>query len=498
MKTSRLERKWNKLSVQSKFMLSFFFPMVLILAMNLYMFVNVNSMMKKVDEIYISNVNLNELAGQLTKVQDSMTEYLENKGSTALSEYYKADSEYRSSIEAIKDTPMTSGINVMEKNIYYQSEGYLQVVNEIIQAKRGRNVEKYRSGYEDAVVMYTDLQNCIFSLNNEQFKSNTVTYNALLSSLKYVEILSITILIVIAMVNIIVLFFLTRSMVAPLIDLSHAANKVAKGDFDVQLEEQNGEDEISVVSSAFIKMVSSIQQYINEITESMHRESEMKEHELVMENRMKEVQLQSLQAQINPHFLFNTLNAGAQLAMMEGAESTTEYISNMADFFRYNLKKIDRDATIEEEINLVDRYIYILNVRFTGEINYEKIIDESVIRTKVPSMILQPIVENAVNYGIRGIDWSGKIILKVYSEDSNVCLSVKDNGIGMEQSKIDKILSGEAIGTKDETQAASNGIGLANVIERLRIYTGKEDVMSILSEGKNKGTEFIIRIPMYV
>lgn len=498
MKTSRLERKWNKLSVQSKFMLSFFFPMVLILVMNLYMFINVNSMMKKVDEIYISNVSLNELAGQLTEVQDSMTEYLENKGSTALSEYYRADSEYRGLIEVIKDTPMTSGINVMEKNIYYQSEEYLQVVNEIIQAKRGRNVEKYKSGYEDAVVMYTDLQNCIFSLNNEQFKSNTVTYNALLSSLKYVEILSITILIVIAAVNIIVLFFLTRSMVAPLIDLSHAANKVAKGDFDVQLEEQNGDDEIGVVSSAFIKMVSSIQQYINEITESMHRESEMKEHELVMENRMKEVQLQSLQAQINPHFLFNTLNAGAQLAMMEGAESTTEYISNMADFFRYNLKKIDRDATIEEEINLVDRYIYILNVRFTGEINYEKIIDESVIRTKVPSMILQPIVENAVNYGIRDIDWSGKITLKVYSEDNNVCLSVKDNGIGMEQSKIDKILSGEATGTKDETQAASNGIGLANVIERLRIYTGREDVMSILSEGKNKGTEFIIRIPMYV
>ena len=498
MKTSRLERKWNKLSVQSKFMLSFFFPMVLILVMNLYMFINVNSMMKKVDEIYISNVSLNELAGQLTEVQDSMTEYLENKGSTALSEYYRADSEYRGLIEVIKDTPMTSGINVMEKNIYYQSEEYLQVVNEIIQAKRGRNVEKYKSGYEDAVVMYTDLQNCIFSLNNEQFKSNTVTYNALLSSLKYVEILSITILIVIAAVNIIVLFFLTRSMVAPLIDLSHAANKVAKGDFDVQLEEQNGDDEIGVVSSAFIKMVSSIQQYINEITESMHRESEMKEHELVMENRMKEVQLQSLQAQINPHFLFNTLNAGAQLAMMEGAESTTEYISNMADFFRYNLKKIDRDATIEEEINLVDRYIYILNVRFTGEISYEKIIDESVIRTKVPSMILQPIVENAVNYGIRDIDWNGKITLKVYSEDNNVCLSVKDNGIGMEQSKIDKILSGEATGTKDETQAASNGIGLANVIERLRIYTGREDVMSILSEGKNKGTEFIIRIPMYV
>jgi sensor histidine kinase YesM len=170
----------------------------------------------------------------------------------------------------------------------------------------------------------------------------------------------------------------------------------------------------------------------------------------------------------------------------------------MADFFRYNIKKINNDATIGEEVALVDKYVYILNVRFTGEIHYSKDVDEDVAHVRVPSMILQPIVENAVNYGIRDIDWEGHIDLKVYKENGYVLLSIKDNGIGMEREQIERILSGEAVGEVSADHAASNGIGLGNVIERLQIFTGRSDVMEIFSEGRNKGTEFIIKVPLHV
>ena len=312
------------------------------------------------------------------------------------------------------------------------------------------------------------------------------------------EMITILILFFIGFVNVIVVFLMTKSMTLPLIDLSQAANEVAEGNFDVKVQVAEGGDEISVVSKAFKQMLASIQRYIAEIKDSVMRESMLKEHELVMENRMKEVQLRSLQAQINPHFLFNTLNAGEQLAMMEGADKTTEFIENMADFFRYNIKKINNDATIGEEVALVDKYVYILNVRFTGEIHYSKDVDEDVAHVRVPSMILQPIVENAVNYGIRDIDWEGHIDLKVYKENGYVLLSIKDNGIGMEREQIERILSGEAVGEVSADHAASNGIGLGNVIERLQIFTGRSDVMEIFSEGRNKGTEFIIKVPLHV
>lgn len=496
--TGAIRRKWNNASVRLKMLIAFIIPIVLILAVNIYMYVSINTMIARVDEIYVVNVSLNDLSEDLTLLQNSMKDYLESKSTNALNDYYKAEQDYRNGLAALDLKNSGTAVYAMQENIINQSDTYLQTAGDTITAKRGRNVEKYKASFEETVDMYSDLQTCIYALNNNQFKKNTGDYSILLSSLRSMEMITITILFFIGAVNVVVVFLMTKSMTLPLVDLSQAANEVAEGNFDVNFEASEGADEISVVSKAFKQMLGSIQKYIAEIKDSVLRESMLKEHELVMENRMKEVQLRSLQAQINPHFLFNTLNAGEQLAMMEGADKTTEFIENMADFFRYNIKKIDNDASIAEEIALVDKYVYLLNVRFTGEIHYSKDIDNEVTEVRVPSMILQPIVENAVNYGIRDIDWEGHIDLRVYKENGNVRLSIKDNGVGMSRDKIDRILSGDAVGEVSDDHAASNGIGLGNVIERLQIFTGQRDVMEIFSEGEGKGTEFVIKVPMHV
>ena len=493
-----IRRKWNNASVRMKMLFAFIVPVVMILAVNVYMYLSINTMIARVDEIYVANVSLNDLSDNLTFIQNSMKDYLESKSTNALNDYYKADQDYRNGLASLDLRSSGTAVYAMQENIIRQSENYLQTAAETITAKRGRNIEKYKATYEETVGMYSDLQKCIYALNNKQFKKNTTDYSVLLSSLRYMEMITILMLFFIGIVNVVVVFFMTKSMTLPLEDLSQAAIEVAEGNFDVEIESTEGGDEISVVSKAFRQMVESIQSYIAEIKDSVLRESMLKEHELVMENRMKEVQLRSLQAQINPHFLFNTLNAGEQLAMMEGAEKTTEFIENMADFFRYNIKKIDNDASIAEEIALVDKYVYILNVRFTGEIHYSKDIDEEITEVRVPSMVLQPIVENAVNYGIRDIDWEGHIDLKVYKENGMVYMSIKDNGIGMSREQIDRILSGDAAGEVSPEHSASNGIGLQNVIERLQIFTGHQDVMEIHSEGSGCGTEFVIKVPLHV
>lgn len=118
-----------------------------------------------------------------------------------------------------------------------------------------------------------------------------------------------------------------------------------------------------------------------------------------------------LQAQINPHFLFNTLNVGAQLAMMEGADRTNEYSEYVADFFRYNVKKNNDVVTVSEEIELVDNYIYILDVRFSGDIKFSKQIDAE-LEHQDAAMIIQPLVENSVKHGLCNLDESpGEISL---------------------------------------------------------------------------------------
>lgn len=489
-------RKWDNASVKNKITIAFVMPIALILFTNIYMYVSINAMTEKVNQIYVTNITLNELSEELSLVQKSMRDYLENKGTSSLSEYYIAEQEYRDTVNSLEVTWSDVEMAAMRDNIIKQSENYLEVTQSTIQAKRGRNVEKYRGLYEKAETLSEDLQYCIYSLNDDRFKANTVEYSVLLSSLRNMEIITISILIFVGIVNIIIVTFVAKSMTMPLAELAEAAGEVAKGNFEVDIVDSGSGDEIGVVSSAFRQMVGSIQRYITEIRESVRRESELKERELVMESRMKEVQLQSLQAQINPHFLFNTLNAGSQLAMMEGADKTVEFIDNMADFFRYNIKKIDNDASIREELLMVDRYIYILNVRFTGEIHYSKEVDENILDIRIPSMIVQPIVENAVNYGIRGIEWEGHIDLKAYQSGEQVFISIKDNGVGMSQDMIERILSGKPARESDKMDSGSNGVGLLNVIERLQIFTRESDVLSIVSEGANRGTEFIIKVPL--
>ena len=173
--------------------------------------------------------------------------------------------------------------------------------------------------------------------------------------------------------------------------------------------------------------------------------------------------------------------------MMEGADRTYEYVQVMAEFFRYNVKKGSKTVTIGEEIELVDNYIYILNVRFSGDILYEKEIDSSLVNVKMPSMILQPIVENCVNHGIRDMMGEGRIRMKVYRQDDKACISIEDNGIGMSPETIEGLLNGKPVsGEKKE----SNGIGMDNVIARLKLYVGEDDVINIESEGEGKGSKF--------
>jgi sensor histidine kinase YesM len=307
------------------------------------------------------------------------------------------------------------------------------------------------------------------------------------------ELISIAVLLIVLLGNISLIVVSTRSVTRPLHQLARAAGEVSGGNFDIGQIPVQSMDEVGIVTNTFNEMVENIRNYIEQLRVTMERENQLKERELMMQSHLKDAQLKYLQAQINPHFLFNTLNAGAQLAMMEEADKTGRFLENVAEFFRYNVRKNDEDATLQEEIHLVDNYVYILNVRFSGEILFSKEIDESLLGVRVPSMILQPLVENSFHYGIRNIEWRGRIELSVYQKEGEICISIWDNGAGMEPERIRQVLSGRARET--EPASGSNGVGVRNVIERLKLYFHGQAKLQIFSEGVNTGTEVLITIP---
>ena len=484
----------HRLSIRAKMLFVFIITTLTILVINMFMYVNINHMMNRLDDVYRSNIGLNELADTLSEVQASMTAYLNTRTSDAMEDYYRYEQDYSELIYELNDKVYGNNLKLMEKNIKNMSQEYLELTNQTIEAKRGGNVEKVKTRYEKATELYGYISTYIYSLNNEQFRTNADSYQTLSVSMQYLEWINIVTLILVGAGNMLLVVHMTKTITSPLQRLAGTADQVAKGNLDVELLPVISEDEVGVVSKAFNQMIISIKEYINRIKEGMETERALKEKELMMETHLKDAQIKYLQAQINPHFLFNTLNAGAQLAMMEGAERTYKYVQNVADFFRYNVKKNNDTVTLAEEIKLVDTYIYILNVRFSGDIHFRKEVDESLLGVQVPSMILQPIVENSVNYGIRDIDWEGEILLSVYRMDDAICISVKDNGVGIAQEKIDKIMSSRLRAA--DLSKDSNGIGLDNVIGRLRLFLNDEDVISIISEGENKGTEVLIYIPV--
>ena len=255
--------------------------------------------------------------------------------------------------------------------------------------------------------------------------------------------------------------------------------RVQEGNLDrlIELEEDN---EFRRIADAYNDMIRSLK---------LQMEKNQKMAELVAASQVKQ-----LESQFNPHFLFNSLNAGAQLAVMEDAEQTGVFMEKMADFFRYNVKKMEGDATLLEEIEAVDNYIFILNVRYAGDITYEKQINADIDNIRVPSMILQPIVENAVSHGIHDNMAEGKIQLFVGKEEDQLRISVMDNGIGMSHEEIEAVMCGKL--HREQRDGNSTGIGMDNVINRLKLYYNCETPLSIHSEGKGMGTEVTILLPL--
>jgi len=484
----------RNLPLQTKLILVYLSTTGLILGVNVYLYININNMLSRLDLIYESNIVLSSLSDSLEDLQDNMIGYLNTKTTDAIEGYYIASQNYSDELEKLTDIVSSSDSLRMERNIKKMSERYLYYTDLAVEAKRGRNVEKYKYYSEEAEELYHYINVYITNLNTEQFKSNTLDYTVLSASLRYMEIFNTGVFVAVAFANVLLVLLVIRNITTPLKNLSTIANEVATGNLNVELVDVYSKDEVGVVSNAFNQMIVSVRNYIEQLTTSMENERTLKEKELKMETHLKDAQLKYLQAQINPHFLFNTLNAGAQLAMMEDADKTYEYIQTMAKFFRYNIKKDHDSVPIKEELDLIDNYIYILNVRFSGEIHYKKEVDENLLGIMMPSMILQPIVENAVNYGIRNIDWEGRIFLHVYEENSMAYISITDNGIGVSPEQVERIMNFDL--QKDDISDDSNGIGLGNVINRLRLFYGTDDVFEIESPGENQGTCVTIKIPL--
>lgn len=266
--------------------------------------------------------------------------------------------------------------------------------------------------------------------------------------------------------------------------LARTARKIAEGNLEVERFEVKSRDEVSILAESFNYMATEIKKSINEIEEKALVENKLKEQEiknLEISNLLNKSELRFLQSQINPHFLFNTMNTIASMAKIQKAYDIKKMIESIADILRYNLKKIDGIVTLGEEYEVVKNYVFIQKMRFGDKNEYCFDVDPMVLNYKVLGMIFQPFVENAIIHGLEPKEDKGLMEFSIHEAEDNILIVIKDNGVGISEEVLRDIKSNRTELTSDSKM----GIGMNNVIRRLELAYGRNvvDISSKIGEG---------------
>ncbi|WP_243120203.1 sensor histidine kinase [Caloramator sp. E03] len=268
--------------------------------------------------------------------------------------------------------------------------------------------------------------------------------------------------------------FISAKISRPIKQLEKSMMLVEKGQFDVNIDVK-GEAEVAQLSRTFNIMVSRIKQLMNQIVE----EQESK--------RISE--LNALQAQINPHFLYNTLDSVVWMAENGKSDDVISMVTALARLFRISISKGKNIISVSEEIEHARNYLVIQSIRYRNKFEYEFDVQEEALKYKTLKLVLQPIIENAIYHGIEYMVDKGKIKISVSVTNGKLLFEVRDNGVGIEEEVLNNLLSYES------SKKKGSGVGVKNVHERIRLYFGKEYGLKIESE-LDVGTNVQIWLPL--
>jgi two-component system sensor histidine kinase YesM len=268
----------------------------------------------------------------------------------------------------------------------------------------------------------------------------------------------------------ILIYIITRYFTLRLSKLTNEMVKVSKGTFDITVEEST-HDEIGEMNKVFSLMIQKLKTTMDENTH--------------MKTRELELQIQALQSQINPHFLYNTLSAINWMAINICADDISNALNALVTFYRIGLSKGEPVILIKSEIEHVKAYIDIQKIRLKDQIAFFFEIENAAMDLYMPKMILQPLVENAIYHGIEKFKKTGKVAIAAHLSGDFVVLSVADNGMGIPGKELDDILSGNK---------RSSGYGLVNIMEKVKLLSADKGSVEIHSDPGN-GTTILIKIP---
>lgn len=298
-----------------------------------------------------------------------------------------------------------------------------------------------------------------------------VPFKELINEAEVARRLNLFLIIIGSIFALILSYIISLKITQPIKKLTKLMKQVEEGELDVVVNIKR-KDEIGVLGRSFNSMIGELKTLIEEVYKN--------------QISRKEAELRALQSQINPHFLYNTLDVIYWTSRMENAPKTGEIVNALAKLFRLGLNRGSEITTLKNELEHLKNYLIIQKVRYDEEPQIEISVDPSLYEYNTIKLILQPLVENALIHGIADLEGEGRLRITGRAEGEEILLEVIDNGVGMDEQKIAEIFQGDF--------EAKKGYGVKNVNERIKLYFGEKYGIKIYSE-KGKGTRVEIRIP---
>ena len=279
-------------------------------------------------------------------------------------------------------------------------------------------------------------------------------------------------------VSIILYYFVTKRIFNPIELLSR---NMKSNNLEENLDKEviyDKNDEIGVLVKSYNKMKSHINYLIN-----INYKTQIEQ---------KELELKQLQNQINPHFIYNTLESIHMMAEINDDMETSIMAEYFGEIIRYSMNRRVNTVTLKEEIKIIDNYIYLQKIRFDQLFYIENMIPEELLNCEITKMIIQPLIENAVYHGLSECSGNGKIIIQGTRVDNNLLLTISDNGIGISEEKLEEL--NDYI---NDNNNSFNGIALRNINRRLKLNYGENYNLKIFSV-EGKGTSMVLTLPFIV
>ena len=387
----------------------------------------------------------------------------------------KIEVSFQQFIDLVKKSNLGAGghITIIDQNyeIVYTStidpppQEETEVIREITLGSRNVEIGAYNMFVNVGTISNTKWRICVF-INADrltEIERSFLTTTILLSAL----ILAISVGLFLAV---------ARTITRPMKQLELTMRKVEKSDyFRMEEVDISASKEIEELTKRFNKM--------------MRKISELMKRVIDEQNAQRKSELKALQNQINPHFLYNTLDSIVWLVENEKNAEASEMVVALARLFRLSISKETETIPVREEIEHVRNYLLIQSIRYADSFDYEIDVAEEALEISTMKLILQPIVENCLYHGLKNNIDRGNIKISAYLDDGYLVLSVADNGYGMRQETIDNLY------LSFEDRIASNSVGLKNIYQRVMIYFGGNAQMKIESE-LDEGTTITIKEPL--